>query len=132
MFFAMAAEITHHLAAAGRMSDVNCILQIELVRHGLQIVGIVIHIMAAIGLSRAAMSTPVNSDDPITLGEKEQHLRVPIVRAEWPTMTEHDRLSTAPILVIYVDVGSILFSNNYVWHDVFPFDYDWLLGTRST
>src|SRR6266566_3455567 len=105
----MTAEITHHLAAAGRMPDVNCILQIELVRHGLQIVGIVIHIMAAIGLSRAAVSAPINGDDPIALGEKEEHLRVPIVRAEWPAVAEHDRLSTAPILVIYVDVGSILF-----------------------
>src|SRR5438270_500231 len=43
----MTTEIMHHLAAAGRMADVNRILQFEMVSDGLQIVGIVIHVGAA-------------------------------------------------------------------------------------
>ena len=64
----MTAEITHYLAAAGRVADVNRIFQVEMIGDGLQIVGIMIHIMAAVGLSRAAVPAPVLGDDPITVG----------------------------------------------------------------
>src|SRR5215467_7383283 len=89
-----------------------------------------IHIMAVAGLCRAAMSTSIDGDYPITPGEKEQHLRVPIIRAEWPAMAEHDGLSFAPILVIDVDVGSVLFPNSYARHDVFSFRL-WLVVRYS-
>src|SRR5262245_20226958 len=82
------------------MTDVNCVFQFEMVGDGLQVVGIVIHIVAVAGLSRAAMSAPIRRDYPIAFGEKEQHLRVPIVRTERPAMAEHDGLSFAPVFVI--------------------------------
>src|SRR5690349_238048 len=96
----MTGEITHHLAAAGRMTDVNRVPQVEMVRDGLQIVGIMVEVVAAGHLRRAAVPAPVVRDDPITLGEEEQHLRVPIVRRERPAMTEHDRLAAAPIFIV--------------------------------
>ena len=76
----MTGEIMHHLAAAGRMTDVNCIIQAEMIGDGLQIVGIVVHVVSATGLSRATVPAPISCDDAITFREKEQHLRVPIVR----------------------------------------------------
>src|SRR5918996_1702069 len=106
----MPAEITHHLAAAGRMADVNCILQVEMVGDGFEIVGIVVHVVAVAGLSRTAVAAPINSDDPITLGEKEQHLR-------------------APVFVIDFDVGPVFFPNSYVRHDVVSF-LSWLFVRR--
>ena len=42
VLIAVTGEITHHLAAAGRMSDVNRIPQVEMVSDGLQIVGIMV------------------------------------------------------------------------------------------
>src|ERR1700756_2847192 len=90
-----------------------------MVSHGLQIVSIMIHVVAAVGLSRAAMSASINGDDPITLGEEEQHLRVPIVCAEGPPMAEHDGLPFAPVFIIDLNVGSVFFPNCYVWHDMF-------------
>ncbi len=77
----MTTEIMHHLAAAGRMADVNRILQIEMVGDGLQIVGIVIHVVAIAGLGRASMSAPIMCNDPEALAEEEKHLRVPVVGA---------------------------------------------------
>src|SRR4051794_8121379 len=124
----MAAEITHYLAPAGRMADVNRILQVEMIGNRLQIVGIVIHIMAAGGLSRAAMPAAVECDDPVTFGEEEQHLRVPIIRRKRPTVTEHDGLSAAPVFVVDVDVSSVFFSDSYVWHDVFSFLRCYIVG----
>ena len=40
------AEIVHDLAAAGRMADVDGILQVEMRRHRGEVVGIVIHVVA--------------------------------------------------------------------------------------
>ena len=76
----MTGEITHHLAAAGRMADVNRIPQVEMVSDGLQIVGIMVEIVAVRYLRRTSVPAPVVRDDPITFGEEEQHLQVPIVR----------------------------------------------------
>src|SRR5437764_9696174 len=111
----MKAEITYHLAATGRMADVNRILQVEMVGDGLQIVGIMVHVVAATGLSRTAMSAPISRNDAEAFAEEEKHLRVPIIRRERPTVTEHNRLPAAPVFIIDVDVGSVFFSNSYVW-----------------
>src|SRR5207247_10870613 len=117
----MTAEITHHLAAAGRMADVNRILEVEVIGHGLQIVGIMVHVVSAAGLSRATMSTSISCDDAETFAEEKKHLRVPIIRRERPAVTDHHRLPAAPVLIIDVDICSVFFSNSYVWHGVFPF-----------
>jgi hypothetical protein len=77
----MTGEITHHLAAAGRMADVNRILQVEMVGEGLQIVGIVVEVVAVGDLRRTAVAASVVGDHAKALAEEEQHLRVPIVRA---------------------------------------------------
>src|SRR5882724_1312985 len=112
----MTGEIMHHLAAAGRMADVNRIFQVEMIGDGLQIVGIVIHVVTTAGLSRAAMSAPISCNDAETFAEEKKHLRVPIIRRERPSMTEDDRLAATPVLVIDVDVSFVLFSDCDVWH----------------
>ncbi len=38
-----------------------------------------IHIVAAIGLGGAAMTSPIVGDDAISLFEEEQHLGIPII-----------------------------------------------------
>src|SRR6476661_3773022 len=118
----MTGEIMHHLTAAGRMADVNRIFQVEMIGDGLQIVRIVVHVVSTVGLSRAAMSTPISCNDAVTFAQEKKHLRVPIIRRERPAVAEHNRLSFAPVLVIDVYVSSVFFSDSYVWHDDdFPF-----------
>src|SRR5882762_820717 len=117
----MAGEIMHHLAAAGRMADVNRIFQVKMIGDGLQIVGIVVHVVPVAGLSRAAMSAPITRNDAETFAEEKKHLRVPIIRRERPAVTKHDRLPAAPVFIIDVDVFSVFFSNCDVWHTEFPF-----------
>src|SRR6266487_4954433 len=124
----MTAEITHHLTAARRMADVNRILQVEMIGDGLQIVGVVVHVVSAAGLSRAAMSAPIIRNDAETFAEEKKHLRVPIIRRERPAMTEHNGLPAAPVFIIDVDVSSVFFSNCDVWHTEFPFGSG---GTRN-
>src|SRR5213592_2988221 len=114
----MTAEIMHHLAAAGRMADVNRILEVEMIGHGLQIVGIVVHVVSAAGLSRATMSTPISCNDAETFAEEKKHLRIPVIGRQWPAVAEDDRLSLTPVFIIDVDVSSVFFPDSYVWHCV--------------
>jgi hypothetical protein len=46
-----------------------------------QIVGVMIHIMADARLRGSAMTAAIVRDDSITVVQKKQHLRVPIVAA---------------------------------------------------
>src|SRR4029077_8169920 len=103
------------------MSDVNRILQVEMIGDGLQVVGVVVHVMSVAGLGRATMSGAISRNDAIAFAEEEKHLRVPIVRRKRPTMAENDRLSAAPVFIIDVDVCSVFFSDGHVWHKRFPF-----------
>ena len=45
------------------------------------------------------MPSPIMRDDAIAMLAKEQHLRVPVVTAERPTVGEDDGLASSPILV---------------------------------
>src|SRR5205823_10836124 len=81
-----------------------------------KVVGIVIHVMAVARLGGPAVASSVMGDDAIALFEEEQHLRVPVIGRQRPTMAEDDGLSFAPIFIIDVDVSSIFFSDSYVWH----------------
>src|SRR4029077_1340838 len=91
------------------MSDVNLILQVEMIGDGLQVVGVVVHVVSVAGLGRATMSPAISRDHAIAFAEKEKHLRVPIVRRKRPTMAENDRLSAAPVFII--DLYSVLSGN---------------------
>src|SRR2546426_4243789 len=79
-----------------------------------------IHVMAATGLGGAAMAAPVVGYDAIAVPEEEQHLRVPIIGRQRPAMAEDDGLSFAPVLITDFDVGSVFFSDRYVWHFDLP------------
>jgi hypothetical protein len=85
------------------MADVNDVLQIELGGHCSEIVRIMIHVMTVAGLGRAAVTAPVMGDNAIAAVEEEQHLRIPVVGRQWPTVTEHDGLTFAPVLVENLD-----------------------------
>ena len=63
------------------MADMDRVLEVEMRGHRREVVGVMIHVMAAAGLGRPAMAAPVMRDHAIAVAEEEQHLRVPIVRA---------------------------------------------------
>jgi hypothetical protein len=62
------------------------------------------------------MAAPVVGYDAIAVFEEEQHLRVPVIGRQRPTMAEHDRLSTAPVLIVDLDVFGIFLPDSNVWH----------------
>ena len=51
------------------------------------------------GLRRAPVAAPVMGDHTVSVSKKEQHLRVPVIGGQRPTVAEHNRLARAPVLV---------------------------------
>jgi hypothetical protein len=92
-------DVAHDLAAPGGVPDVDRIAQIEMLGHGRQIVGVVIHVVTVTDLARASVTTPIVGDHAVAAAEEEQHLVVPVVTGERPSVAEDDRLARAPVLV---------------------------------
>ena len=82
--------------------------------------------MAATGLGGAAMAASVVSDDAIAVLEEEQHLRVPIIGRQGPTMTEDNRLSFAP--VFEVDFRAVFGGNRVHDGEILTFRADLKIG----
>src|SRR6266849_1772731 len=113
---AVPSQIAHHFAAAGGMADMNGVLQIEMRRQGRKVVCIVIHVMAVARLAGPAVAAAVMGDDSIAVIQEEQHLPVPVIGRQRPTMAEYDGLTRAPVLVI--DCGAVFGRNR--WHRETP------------
>lgn len=96
------------LAAAGQVADVDRVAQIEVLDHGPQVVGVVVHVVPVADLGRAPLAAAVGGGDAVALVEEEQHLVVPVVRGERPTVAEDDRLTRAPVLVIDVAPSEVV------------------------
>src|SRR5437588_4846901 len=75
-------------------------LEVEMCGQRRQVIGIMIHVMAATGLGGAAMATPVVGYDAIAAVEEEQHLCVPIIGRQRPAVAENNGLTFAPVFVI--------------------------------
>ena len=97
----MPRDIAGRFAAAGGVTHMHGVSQVEMLDHGGNIGGVVIHVVTVAHLRRAAMAAPVVSDNAVALIKEVEHLRIPVVGAQRPPMVEHDRLSAlwAPILV---------------------------------
>jgi hypothetical protein len=98
----MLRDVVGRFAAAGGVPDMDGIPQVEMLDHGGNVGGVVIHVVAVAHLRRASVAAPVVSDDTVALVEEIQHLDIPIVAAQRPPMVEDDRLGTLrpPVLVI--------------------------------
>src|ERR1700678_4490649 len=95
----MPTYITRDLAAAGGMTDMDGILQIEMRRQGCQVICIMIHVVAIARLTGSAVAASVMCDDAVAVTEEEQHLRVAVIGRKWPTMGDNEGLTFAPVFV---------------------------------
>jgi hypothetical protein len=74
--FAVARQVVHHFASVGRMADMHGTLEVEMFGQPRQVIGVMIHIMAAAGLGGAPMAAPVVGDHAEALAEEEQTWRL--------------------------------------------------------
>src|ERR1700722_17537478 len=111
---AVAAEVARHLPAAGRVPDVDGVMQVKVLDQVGQVVGVVVHVVALADLCRAAVPAAVVGDHPIAMVQEEKHLGVPVVSRQGPPVAEDDRLTGTPVLE--VDLSSV--SGREVRHGV--------------
>ena len=64
---AVAGDVVDDLAPAGRVADMDSVVEIEMGRERGQIIGVVIHVVTIAVLRRAAMAPPVVGDDPVAV-----------------------------------------------------------------
>src|SRR6516162_77495 len=81
--------------------------QIKLVRQGHHVSGVGIHIVPRGTLCRAAVATTVMRDNPVTLREEVEHLVVPVIGTQRPSMVEDNGLGVAGTPVLVEDAGAI-------------------------
>ena len=93
---AVRAEIARDFAAAGRVADMDGVLEIEMRRHRREIIGVVVHVVSVAVWRGAAVAAAIVRDDAIAVIEEEHHLRVPVVGRQRPAVAEHDRLARCP------------------------------------
>jgi hypothetical protein len=103
---AILGHIPRDFAAAGGVADMDGALQVQRGGQFGHIGGVGVHFIAVRRLGRAAVPAPVMGDDPVALGQEEQHLVVPVVGAERPAMVEDQGLARPPILE--EDLGPVL------------------------
>src|SRR5690606_19824544 len=94
--------------AAGRVSDMNRVFQIEFAHQLCDIGCVGVHLVAGIGLVRATVPASVMGDDAIALVKKEQHLIVPIVCTQRPAVMKHNGLPIFRPPILVEDAGAIL------------------------
>src|SRR5688572_6944534 len=99
----MARNIAGCLAAAGGVANMDGVPQIEMGDDCRDIGSIVVHVVAGADLCRAAVAAPVMSDHAVALFDEVEHLRVPIVGAQWPSVMEENRLPGTPVFVEDLD-----------------------------
>ncbi|CAG9194520.1 hypothetical protein BGLA2_1110064 [Burkholderia gladioli] len=103
---AMLGDIAGDFTAAGRVADVDGVLQVERLDHGEGVGRVMVHVVSVRYLRRAAMPATIVGDHAIALLHEEQQLRVPVVRGQGPAMMEDDglRVLGAPVFVENLDL----------------------------
>ena len=66
----MAGQVADHLTAAGRVPDVDRVVQIEMLDHRRQIVGVVVDVVAVAGLSGPPVPAPVGGDHAVAVAPR--------------------------------------------------------------
>jgi hypothetical protein len=87
------------LAATGGMTDMDGVVQVQVRGKRREVAGVMIHIVSLGHLARSTVAAPIMRNDTETLAKEEQHLRIPVIRRERPTMRKHQRLSGTPVFV---------------------------------
>jgi hypothetical protein len=82
------------------MTDVDHVSQSEMLDQFGEIVGIGVQIIAQPRLTRSSVSAAIMGDTAIAMRGQKEHLILESIRAQRPTVTEHDGLSCTPIVII--------------------------------
>ncbi len=96
----MSTDISGHFASTCRKPNQDNFLQIQLFQERGKIVGIRVHVVAFRGLAGAPVTATVVRDTTESLRGEEEHLCLPAIRRQWPSVAEDNRPSGAPVFIV--------------------------------
>ena len=67
---AVAGDVVRRLAAPRGMAEMDCVAQVEMLDHGCDVCGVVVHVVAVAHLGRSAVLAPVVGDHAIALAKE--------------------------------------------------------------
>jgi len=80
------SDVARHFASARGVTDQRDILEIKRLDESCQIVGVPIHVIPGPSLTGSAVAAPVMCDHAESILGEEQHLAVPCVRIQRPSV----------------------------------------------
>ena len=96
----MPTDVARHFTAAGRVADHRDVLEIQGLDHRCEIVGITVHVVPGRRLAGSAMATTIVCHDSEAVLCEKQHLAVPGVGAQRPSVREGYDRPLAPVFVV--------------------------------
>ena len=96
----MAADVAGDFSAAGGVTHVDCVAQIQRLGERREIVGVGIHLIAVPWLAGSTVTAAVVRDTAVAVEAQKHHLVFPGVRAQRPAVAEDHGLSLPPVFVV--------------------------------
>src|SRR5690606_19921170 len=89
------------------MTDVDGIPQVEVLDHTSDVGRVVIHVVPVADLAGSTVTAPVVGYHSISAFDEVQHLVVPVIRRQWPTVVEDDWLRGLGTPVLIEDLDAV-------------------------
>ncbi|MNT31117.1 hypothetical protein D3C72_1669420 [compost metagenome] len=109
--FAVASNVVDDFPTAGGVSYMDSTSYAKMVDYGRNVIGIVIHVVPVPDLTGSPVAASVMCNDPVAVGQEKEHLRIPVVRTEWPTVMKEDHSGIARPPVFVKDLNTVLRSD---------------------
>ncbi len=90
------------------MTDMNDVLEVQGLDNGEGVRGVMVHVVTTVDLGGATVAATVVRDDTEALLHEEQHLRIPVIGGQGPSVVEHDGLCVLWAPVLEKDLCSVL------------------------
>ena len=96
---------------AGGVPHMGCALHAKMVDYGRDVISIMIHVVPVPDLAGSPMTASVVCNHPVAIRQEKKHLRIPVVRAERPSVMEKDHWGIAWSPVFIKDLNTVLRSD---------------------
>src|SRR5262245_17972905 len=96
----MAADVARNLPSACGVADQSDVFEIKCLNDRCKIVGVPIHVVSGPGLAGPAMATSVVRNRAEAILREEQHLAVPCIGTQRPSVGKRYDGALAPVFVV--------------------------------
>jgi hypothetical protein len=96
----VARNVARNFPATGGMTDMDRVLEVQLLNELGEIVRLGVHVVAVPWLARASVTAAIVCNAAVTVRGQEEHLVFERIAGQWPAVAEDYWLSLSPVPVI--------------------------------